>query len=125
MWRAIYWDAYRNWFLLQHIQATILINKAINLVDSINYEYDYRCIQRLMLNCNADKITYFELYKSYKKLLDYFAKVDDTINIANTCISIGNIFCNWASHINLTIIYIVQTVYIPYVIEIHIVSRIT
>lgn len=92
MWRAIYWDAYRNWFLLQHIQATILINKAINLVDSINYEYDYRCIQRLMLNCNADKITYFELYKSYKKLLDYFAKVDDTINIANTCISIGNIF---------------------------------
>lgn len=92
MWRAMYWDAFRMWKSSKETFAISIANKAIKLVDTVKYEYDYRRIQRLLLNCNLDKKTYFESYKEYKKSLCYFTKVDDTLNIANTCVTIGNIF---------------------------------
>ena len=49
--------------------------------------HDYRRIQRLLLNCIVDKKTYFESYKEYRKSLCYFTKVDDTLNIANNCVT--------------------------------------
>lgn len=92
MWRAMYWDAFWMWKSSKETIAMNIANKAIKLVDTVKYEYDYRRIQRLLLNCGLDKKTYFESYKEYKKSLCYFTKVDDTLNIANTCVTIGNIF---------------------------------
>lgn len=92
MWRAMYWDAFRMWKSSKETIAINIANKAIKLVDTVKYEYDYRRIQRLLLNCIVDKKTYFESYKEYKKLLCYFTEVDDTLNIANTCVTIGDIF---------------------------------
>lgn len=92
MWRAMYWDAFWMWKSSKEIFAMNIANKAIKLVDTVKYEYDYRCIQRLLLNCIVYEKAYFESYKEYKKLLCYFTKVDDTLNIANTCVAIGDIF---------------------------------
>lgn len=92
MWRSMYWDAFWMWKSSKETFAISIANKAIKLVDTVKYEYDYRRIQRLLLNCIVDKKTYFESYKEYKKSLCYFTKVDDTLNIANNCVTIGNIF---------------------------------
>lgn len=92
MWRSMYWDAFWMWKSSKETFAISIANKAIKLVDTVKYEYDYRRIQRLLLNCIVDKKTYFESYKEYKKPLCYFTKVDDTLNIANNCVTIGNIF---------------------------------
>lgn len=92
MWRSMYWDAFWMWKSSKETFAISIANKAIKLIDTVKYEYDYRRIQRLLLNCIVDKKTYFESYKEYKKSLCYFTKVDDTLNIANNCVTIGNIF---------------------------------
>lgn len=92
MWRSMYRDAFWMWKSSKETFAISIANKAIKLVDTVKYEYDYRRIQRLLLNCIVDKKTYFESYKEYKKSLCYFTKVDDTLNIANNCVTIGNIF---------------------------------
>lgn len=92
IWRAMYWDAFRKWKSSQIHSAKSLAYKAISLVDTIYYKYDYHRIKRLILNCTSENITYFEAYKAHRSQLFFFEKVDDTINIANVCVTIGNIF---------------------------------
>lgn len=90
-WRAMYWDAFRKWKFSQINSAKFLAYKAISLVDTIHYKYDYHRIKRLILNCTSENITYFEAYKAHRSQLFFFEKVNDTINIANVCVTIGNI----------------------------------
>lgn len=98
MWRAMYLDAFWMWKYSQQNSAESLARKAITLVDTIRYEYDYRRLERLIINCTAGNMTYFEAYKAYHKQLCYLEKVDDTINIANTCVTIGTIFQQLGEH---------------------------
>lgn len=91
-WRAMYWDALRLWQQAKTDSARALAQKAIKMTDSVRYEYDYRRLQRLLLNCAADSMSLFEAYKAYHAQLLYFEKVDDAPNIANTCVTIGIIF---------------------------------
>lgn len=97
-WRAMYWDAFRMWKSSQLVSAAVLARKAISMVDTMRYEYDYRRLQRLLLNCTTEEMTFFESYKAYHRLLCYFEKVGDTANIANTCVMIGNIFLELEEH---------------------------
>ncbi len=91
-WRAMYWDA----FLLMkggwQDSALYLAQKAITLVDTIHYEYDYRRLQRIVINCSTDTMNYFSAYKAYRKQLLFYEATDDSINIANTCVTLGTIF---------------------------------
>lgn len=98
MWRAMYWDAFWMWKYSQLNSAESLARKAIKLVDIIHYEYDYHRLERLIINCTVNNMTYFEAYKAYYKQLQYLEKVDDKINIANTCVTIGTIFQQLGEH---------------------------
>lgn len=98
MWRAMYWDAFWKWKQTHTRQALSLAKKAIRLVDSIHYEYDYKRLQRLIANCTIENMTYLEAYKTYYEQLNYFEYIDDTVNIANTCVIIGNIFYQLSSY---------------------------
>lgn len=71
MWRAMYWDAFWMWKYSQQNSAESLARKAIMLVDTIRYEYDYRRLERHIINCTAGNMTYFEAYKAYHKQLCY------------------------------------------------------
>lgn len=66
MWRSMYWDAFWMWKSSKETFAISIANKAIKLVDTVKYEYDYRRIQRLLLNCIVDKKHILSLIKNTK-----------------------------------------------------------
>lgn len=91
-WRAMYWKALLLMKSGQPDSALHLARTAIKLVDAANYEYDYRRLQRIAINCSTDTIDYFSTYKAYREQLQFYEKMNDSINIANTCVTLGTIF---------------------------------
>lgn len=92
-WRAMYWDAFGLWRTGHADSAAVVARQALAMVDSADYEYDCRRLQRLLLNCTADTLSYFDAYKAYRSQLRYYERVGDTLQAANTCVTLGNIFC--------------------------------
>lgn len=97
-WRAMYWDAYLLMRNGRVDSALYLARAALKLVDTLRYEYDYRRLQRIAINCSTDTMDYFMTYKAYREQLQFYESVDDSLNIANTCVTLGTIFSTLGEH---------------------------
>lgn len=74
--RAIYWDADISG--RHNIEQSLeLVDKAIGMVDTIAYEYDYNRLLALKSNLLLNKGLYFEAYTLCCRLSDYFDSVGD------------------------------------------------
>lgn len=74
--RAIYWDAEISG--KQNIErALALVDKAVGMVDTVAYAYDYHRLLALKSNLLLNKGLYFEAYTLCCRLSEYFASVGD------------------------------------------------
>lgn len=89
MWRAMYWESKLLQKTGQADSAFIIARKALKMVDSTHYEYDYRRLQRICINQYAEKGDYLICYKAYKEQLQYYEQKGDTFNMANAYVAIG------------------------------------
>jgi DNA-binding CsgD family transcriptional regulator/tetratricopeptide (TPR) repeat protein len=86
--RAMYWNA-RSIALINPDSASILLNKAIRLTDTIKFHYDYariKCIQATILE---EKGNAPEAYQIYSNLISYFKQLGDDIYTANVFVRMG------------------------------------
>lgn len=89
MWRSMYWE---SWLLQKNNQtdsAFIIAQKAMKMVDTLQYEYDYRRLQRICINQYAEKGDYLSCYKAYKEQSEYYEQKGDSFNAANAYVAIG------------------------------------
>lgn len=74
--RAIYWDA--DIYGKQDIKhSLVLVDKAIGMVDTVSFVYDYHRLLALKSNLLLNKGRYFEAYTLCCRLSEYFASVGD------------------------------------------------
>lgn len=60
-------------------------------LDRVKYPYDWHRVN-LRYNTNQTyKLSYVEKYKSLKTTLDYFTSIEDSVYVANTLVSMGNL----------------------------------
>lgn len=89
MWRSMYWE---SWLLQKNGQtdsACAVAQKALQMVDTLEYEYDYRRLERIRINQYAEKGEYLACYKAYKEHLKFYEQYGDTFNTANTYVAMG------------------------------------
>lgn len=89
LWRSMYWE---SWLLQKNGQADSafsIVRKALEMVDTLEYEYDFRRLQRICINQYAEKGDYLACYKAYKEQLKYYEQSGDTFNTANAYVAIG------------------------------------
>ncbi|HPD94780.1 MAG: hypothetical protein H6537_10600 [Bacteroidales bacterium] len=89
--RYLYWKNYLNEKSPTKNNNSIKkeLQRAIGLIDTLEYEYDYARIRYLMINPVQNEENYIEQYKTYIKLLSIFEKTGDLKFQANTCRRLG------------------------------------
>jgi len=86
--RAMYWDA-RSIALINPDSASILLNKAIRLTDTIKFHYDYARIKYVKAAILEEKGNVAEAYQIYNDLSLYFKQIGDDFFTANSFIRMG------------------------------------
>ncbi len=86
--RAMYWDA-RSIALINPDSASILLNKAIRLTDTIKFHYDYARIKYVKAAILEEKGNVAEAYQMYNDLSLYFKQIGDDFFTANSFIRMG------------------------------------
>lgn len=81
--RYMYWDA-----VIHHSKNNVLstpgfLDKAISMIDTTKYMYDYARIRFLMINPIQSSESYINLYNTYIKLRSIFHEAGDIVNEAN------------------------------------------
>jgi len=89
--RALYWGA---WTQMTHNidSASTLINKAFDLVDKNNYEYDYIRLLSTKGDILRKSGNWLEAYHIYKNQENYFKKEEDWFYLAKTYVVLGVLF---------------------------------
>jgi len=86
--RAMYWDA-RSIALINPDSASILLNKAIRLTDTIKFHYDYARIKYVKATILEEKGNVSEAYQIYNDLSLYFKQIGDDFFTANSFVRMG------------------------------------
>ena len=90
--RALYWDAYYQRNRLDGDYGIQLLKNAIELIDTVKYDYDYaRMRYQILYNMRRGEDYIFK-YKESNTILKVFEKYHDWRNIGNTYRYIGSVF---------------------------------
>lgn len=88
--RALQWDALNRISQFKIDSADVLLTKAIALIDTVEYSYDYARIKGLKEKLLKIKGDYQSAYKISVDLLAYYEEVGDKRNMALTYMQMGN-----------------------------------
>lgn len=95
MWRAMHWEAWLLQKTDQPDSAFAVTQRALKMVDTLQYEYDYKRLQKICINHHENKGDYLAAYKACKSQLRFYEQIGDTLNMANIYVSLGNMLNNF------------------------------
>lgn len=86
--RAMHWDA-QNQLYQNADSASVLLSRAILLIDTVKYSYDYARIKYLQQTVFLQQSDFLKAYETCNDLLAYFKQTDDDFFTANVLVQMG------------------------------------
>lgn len=88
--RYLYWDCVHRIITNDNSKSALeSLQKAIHLIDTAVYQYDYARMQFMLINPTENRESYIDQYKAYFKLLTIFEDVGDIKYQANVNRNLG------------------------------------